>query len=115
MLEPMSETPDGSNFFSALETSLEVDGVAAIYERAGWKCHLYVSGAWHVETDWADLILERGTDDSLLLHGPVADVEVSGELNIAPLLRLGIAFTAEAYAEDGALLREWRSGAMKGG
>jgi hypothetical protein len=106
----MSEMPAGSNFFSVIETNLGVEAVASLYERAGWNCHRLESGEVRIETDWADLILERETDDSLLLHGPVVAIETNGERVLGPLLEAGLRFKAEGYADDRRLLLEWVSG-----
>ncbi|MEV7559449.1 hypothetical protein [Streptomyces sp. NPDC089795] len=81
--------------------------LAAFLVRAGWSSRSSSWEGYEVESPLARLEIEPA-DDGVLLHGQ-AD---AGRLDalIAVLSARGLPFSVEFYGEDGALLREVRTG-----
>jgi hypothetical protein len=101
--------PDGSNFFSALDTQLSPEQVARLYGALGWRVRKCSWVDFEVISDWAELVIEDTSP--VLMHGPVADLPARAEELVAPLRAAGISFTAECYGPDPGreLLLELRS------
>ncbi len=104
----MAEMPDGSNFYSALDTPLSPEQVAGLYRTLGWQVRKCSWVDYEVISDWAELVIEG--DGPVLMHGAVADLPARAEELVAPLRAAGISFTAECYgpAPDQQLLLELR-------
>jgi hypothetical protein len=105
----MASIPDGSNFFSALDTTLSREQVAGLYGALGWRVRKCSWVDYEVISDWARLVIEA--DGPILMHGPVADLPARAEELVAPLRAAGVSFTAECYGPwpKQELLRELRS------
>lgn len=104
----MAEMPDGSNFFSTLDTSLSREQVAWLYGAIGWRVRRCSWVDYEVISDWAELVIEA--EGLILMHGPVADLPARAEELVAPLQAAGVSFAAECYGPDpdGELLLELR-------
>jgi len=104
----MGTIPDTSNFFSSLHTAKSLREVAGLFGAAGWEVR-EPDDSDHVEVlcPWAELVIESGAP--ILMHGPVADVEVNAERILAVLRRADVTVTAECYGVSGKLLREWHA------
>jgi hypothetical protein len=105
----MAEVPDGSHFFSALDTPLTPAEVAGLYGTLGWRVRKCSRVDYEVISDWAELVIDAASP--ILMHGPVADLPARAEELVAPLRAAGISFTAECYGPepDRELLLELRS------
>jgi hypothetical protein len=103
----MSTLPDGSNFFSALDTPLSREEIAGLYGARGWRVRKCSWVDYEVISDWAELVIEA--ESPILMHGPVADLPARAEELVAPLREAGVSFTAECYGPDRELLLELRS------
>ena len=105
----MAELPDGSNFFSALDTTLSREQVAGLYGALGWCVRKCSWVDYEIISDWAGLVLEA--ESPILMHGPVADLVARSEELVAPLRTAGISFTAECCGPEPGreLLLELRS------
>ena len=105
----MAELPNGSNFFSALDTGLTPEQVAGLYGALGWRVRKCSWVDYEVISDWAELVIDDTTP--VLMHGPVADLPARAEELVSPLRAAGVSFTAECYgpAPECELLLELRS------
>src|SRR5262249_26314410 len=90
--------PDGSNFFSALDTQLSAEQVAGLYGALGWRVRKCSWVDYEAMSDWAELVIEDTSP--VLMHGPVADLPARAEELVAPIRAAGISFTAECYGPD---------------
>jgi hypothetical protein len=104
----MDAIPDASNFFAALHRPASKAGVGSLFRSAGWK-RIQPDDWPHLEVrcPFAELVIE--SDSPVLLHGPVDPGDGNPDKIVAILKRAGLPFTAELYAEDHSLIREWRS------
>lgn len=94
----MAELPDGSNFFSALDTLLTPAEVAGLYGALGWRVRKCSWVDYEVISDWAELVIDDTAP--ILMHGPVADLPARAEELVTPLRAAGVSFTAECYGPD---------------
>jgi hypothetical protein len=94
----VAEIPDGSNFFSALDTLLSPEQIAGLYGALGWRIRKCSWVDYEVISDWAELVIEDTAP--VLMHGPVADLPARVEELVAPLRAAGVSFTAECYGPD---------------
>lgn len=85
--------PDGSNFFSTLDTTLTRERVAGLYGALGWRVRKCSWVDDEVLSDWAELVIEA--EGPILMHGSVADLPARAEELVAPLRAAGVSFTAE--------------------
>jgi hypothetical protein len=100
--------PDFSNFYSSLWTSKSYRGIAALFAAAGWET--VEPDDWdylEVHSSIGYLVIESMSP--MLIHGPIADVEINGEGIVTILTRSDAKFSAECYDQDNNLLREWCS------
>lgn len=104
----MSGIPDESNFFSSLHTSLTRQEIAELYRPLGWETRKCSWVDYEIGCTWAELVIEA--EAPILMHGAVADVLVNAERILAPLRAAGVAYTAECYGKDRALLQEVKWG-----
>ena len=105
----MTGIPDGSNYFSALDTTLSREKVAQLSGALGWRVRKCSWVDYEVISDWAGLVIEA--ERPILMHGPVADLLARAQELVAPLRAASVSFTAECYGPDldRALLLELRS------
>jgi hypothetical protein len=109
---PADAIPEGSNFFGSLVTSLSKGEIAQLYGAAGWTVRKCSWVDFEIRCAWAELIIDG--DSPILLHGSVADVLVNADRILEPLVKAGIAHTAECYGEDEVLLKEYAWSATDG-
>jgi hypothetical protein len=105
----VAELPDGSNFYSALDTLLTPGQVAGLYEAVGWRVRKCSWVDYEIRSEWAELVIADSSP--VLMHGAVADLSARAEELVAPLRTAGVSFTAECYGPepDCELLLELRS------
>jgi hypothetical protein len=105
----MADIPDGSNFYSALDTTLSREQVAELYGDLAWRVRKCSWVDYVVISDWAELVIEA--ERPILMHGPVAELPARAEELAAPLRAIGVSFTAECYGPgpDRELFLELRS------
>ena len=60
---------------------------------------------YEIRSAFAELVVEA--DSPILLHGRATDLATNAELILAPLQAAEIAYDAEGYGADGALLWNW--------
>lgn len=102
----MDSIPDGSNFFSSLETTLPRQRVADLFRSLGFAVRKYGDGDFEVVCGWAELFIEA--ESPILMHGGVAGVVANAEKILARLRDAGIEYSADCYNENGELLRNYR-------
>ena len=94
----MGELPSSSNFYSSLHTKLSREQVAQCYGAMGWEVRKCSWVDYEVVCDWAELIIE--SESPILMHGPVADVQVNAVHILEVLRQAQVAFAAESYGPD---------------
>ena len=97
--------PESSNFFASLSTTRSRRSVAELFTPPTWVVRKCGWADYEVNGSFADLVIEA--ESPTLLHGSVADVVAKADQILATLRAAGIGYTAECYAPDGELLREW--------
>ena len=102
----MSELPEGSNFYSALETSLPRERVAELFRSLGFIVRKCSWVDYEIRSDWAELVIEA--EGPILMHGPIANIAVNVEKVLARLREAGIEYFGECYDENRELLQEFR-------
>ena len=99
--------PDSSNFFASLDTARSRRAIAGLFAPT-WIVRECSWTDYEVRSPFAELIIEA--ESPMLLHGPVAEVEVNADRILATLRAAGIGYAAECYDAAGVLLKRWKWG-----
>ena len=89
-----------------LVTGLSGEQVVALYLSRGWRARKSSWTGYELQSPWADLVLDSGTD--FLLHGPVADPVRRADELLGPLREAGVRYWGEFHHVNGELLQEFR-------
>ncbi len=109
----MDDIPDSSNFFASLHTSLSRRRVAGLFARLGWSVRKCSWTDYEIRSPFAELVIEA--ESLILMHGPVAEVEINANRILVPLRHAGVRYAAECYSAGNDLLQEFRWGTVSHG
>lgn len=104
----MAELPDRNNFYCVVHTQKGPEELARIFAPPDWRVRNCSWKDYEAQSDFAEIVIE--STDPVLIHGPVANVEVNCLRIVELLVAAGLSGKFECYDESGSLRFERRFG-----
>ncbi len=95
--------PEFSNVYGLLSTRRSKDWITSCFKKAGWSMRKCTWTDYEIDSDYAELIIEG--DETILMHGAIADFDSNASSVVAILEENGIGYSIEHYDQAGNLLK----------
>lgn len=104
----MAELPERTNFYCSVHTKQGAKELAELFTPPDWRVRKCSWKDYEAKSDFAEVVIE--STDPVLIHGPVANVEVNSLRIVELLVAAGFSGKFECYDESGSLAFESRFG-----
>ncbi len=100
--------PDRTNFYCSVHTQQRPNELAKLFASPDWGVRKCSWEDYEARSDFAEIVIE--STDPVLIHGPVANVEVNCLRIVELLVAAGLSGKFECYHESGSLILGSRFG-----
>lgn len=97
-----AEVPDRTNFYCSVHTQQKPKELARLFAPPDWRVRKCSWKDYEAKSVFAEIVIE--STDPVLIHGPVANVEVNCAKIAELLAAAGLSGTFECYDESGLLM-----------